>query len=209
MQLRQKHFIDSHKGATPLTVLICMACYSQWDNPTAWLYLATHGLYGLLWVLKSRTFADKQWEQPCGIGYGLVIWGGLTLYWLTPWLICSKAIHAPPWLMGLSLSMFGLGVFFHFTSDMQKHVTLSLRSGLIHDGLWARSRNPNYFGELLIYAGFGLLAASWAWIPALVLGAFLVAVWIPNMRKKDRSLSRYPEFAEYKKRSKLMIPFLL
>jgi protein-S-isoprenylcysteine O-methyltransferase Ste14 len=207
--MRQKHFIDSHKGATPMAILVMMAIHGQWENPTAWAYLATHGTYGILWVLKSRTFGDKSWEAPCGIGYGLVIWGGLSLYWLTPWLITSMDLRAPAWLMGLCLSMFSVGVFFHFASDMQKHISLQLRPGLITEGLWARCRNPNYFGELLIYAGFGLLAGRWAWVPMCVLGAFLAAVWVPNMLKKDRSLSRYPEFAAYKVKSALLIPYVL
>ncbi len=206
--MRQKHFIDSHKGLTAPFVLACMATFDQWDNPTAWAYLGTHGLYGLLWVLKSRTFPDKQWEAPCGIGYGLVIWAGLSLYWLTPYLICAHAVQAPAWLIGAGVGTFGLGVFYHFTSDMQKHVALQLRPGLITEGLWARLRNPNYFGELLIYAGFGMLAYTWAWVPGLVLALFIAAVWVPNMRKKDRSLSRYPEYASYKARSKWLIPYL-
>lgn len=207
--MKQKHFIDTHKGATPIAVLVMMAVYGQWDNPTAWAYLATHGMYGIMWVLKSRTFGDKSWEAPCGIGYGLVIWGGLSLYWLTPWLITSMDLRAAPWLLGLCVSMFSVGVFFHFASDMQKHISLQLRPGLITDGLWARSRNPNYFGEFLIYAGFGLLAGPWAWVPMVVLAVFMVAVWVPNMLKKDKSLSRYPEFAAYKKKSALMIPYLI
>ena len=207
--MKQRHFIDSHKGVTSLVVLALMGIYNQWDNVTAWLYLATHGVYGLLWVLKSQTFPDKQWEQSCGIGYGIYIWSGLSLYWITPWLITSQAIEAPPWLMGLAVSMYSFGVFFHFASDMQKHISLQLKPGLITTGLWARCRNPNYFGELLIYLGFGLLAASWAWVPVAVLGVFMGLVWIPNMLKKDRSLSRYPEFAEYKKRAGILIPFVL
>ena len=87
---------------------------------------------------------------------------------------------------------------------MQKHVALSLRKGLITDGLWAKSRNPNYFGELLIYAGFSGLAMHWA--PFVALAAFVGAVWVPNMVKKDRSLSRYPEFEAYKARSGWMFP---
>ena len=70
----------------------------------------------------------------------------------------------------------------------------------------SHTRNPNYLGELLIYAGFSSLAAEWAWVPACVLAAFLVIIWGPNMRRKDKSLSRYPEFAEYKRRSGLIIP---
>ncbi len=207
--MKQKHYIDSHKGCTALFVIGCMAWFDQWANPTAWVYLATHGLYGLLWVLKSQVFPDKQWESSCGIGFGLVIWGSLSLYWLTPYLICSQAIEAPSWLLGLGVAMFGLGVFYHFASDIQKFTSLRLRPGLITEGLWSNLRNPNYFGELLIYAGFGMLAYTLAWVPGLVLTLFIASYWVPNMKKKDRSLSRYPEFAEYKANSKLFIPFLL
>jgi len=205
--MKQKHFIDSHKGATPLFVLGCMAWYQQWDNPTAWAYLATHGTYGILWVIKSNTFGDRQWEQPCSPGYAVVIWGGLSLYWVAPWIITSQDVRAPAWWLGAAVAVWGLGVFYHFASDMQKHITLSLKPGLIQDGLWARVRNPNYFGELLIYAGFSSLAMHWA--PFVALAIFVGAVWIPNMVKKDRSISRHAGFAEYKKRSKLFIPFVI
>ncbi len=207
--MKQKHFIDSHKGATSLFVLLMMALYDHWSSPTAWVYFAIHGGYGIMWVIKSLSFPDKQWEQECGIGYGLYIWGGLSLYWVTPWLIVSQGIEAPAWAVGAIVAMYALGVFFHFASDMQKHISLQLRPGLITEGLWARSRNPNYFGELLIYLSFALLAMRWMWVPMIVLALFVGIVWIPNMRKKDRSLSRYPEFAEYKSRSKLIIPFVI
>ena len=141
------------------------------------------------------------------MGYALVILGGLTLYWIAPWLLTWRGVQAPGWYLGLCISLYAFGLFFHFAADMQKHAALSLRSGLITDGLFSLSRNPNYFGELLIYLGFGLLAMHWA--PILVIGLFLAVIWIPNMLKKDRSLSRYPEFQAYKERTKLFIPFLI
>jgi len=204
--MKQRHFIDPHKGITAVAVLVLMAVYRQWENPTAWVYLALHGSYGVLWVLKSRNFGDRQWDQPTGLGYGLVILGGLTLYWIAPWLLAARAIQAPPWYLGICVSLYAFGVFFHFASDMQKHTALKLGSGLITDGLWSRCRNPNYFGELLIYLGFGLLAMHW--VPLLVIALFVAAVWIPNMRRKDRSLARYPQFAAWKARTKLFIPFV-
>ena len=206
MTIRQRHFIDSHKGATPVFVLACMGFYDSWDNVTAWAYLATHGSYGLLWVLKSRAFPDKQWEQPCGLPYGLLIWAGLSLYWIAPWLITSADLVAPPWLLGLAVATWGIGIFFHFASDMQKDIQLKLKKGLIQTGLWSKCRNPNYFGELLIYAGFSCLAMHW--IPLGVLALFVAVVWFPNMIKKDKSLSRYDEFADYKARSKMFIPYI-
>jgi protein-S-isoprenylcysteine O-methyltransferase Ste14 len=67
-------------------------------------------------------------------------------------------------------------------------------------------RNPNYFGELLIYLGFGLLAMHW--LPLLVLLTWIGAIWLPRMFRKDRILAKYPDFPAYKKRSKLFIPYL-
>lgn len=206
-KMKQKHFIDSHKALTFVFILGFMWFYNLWENTTAWVYLATHGTYGILWLIKSASFGDKSWERPCGIGYGIFIWAGLSLYLVNPWLIGSRGIEAPVWLLGLVIFLVVLGVFFHFASDMQKDITLKLKPGLITEGLWSRCRNPNYFGELLIYGGFSLLAMHW--LPFVVLGLFLLVVWIPNMRKKDKSLSRYPEFAAYKKRSGLLIPYLL
>lgn len=205
--MKQKHFIDAHKGVTFLAVLVLMAIYGQWNNLTAWVYLALHGSYGLLWVLKSRIFPDRQWEHPCSPGYALVILGGLTLYWIAPWLLVSRGVEAPPWYLALCVSLYAFGLFLHFAADMQKHTALKLRPGLITDGLFSRVRNPNYLGELLIYLGFGLLAMHWA--PIAVIGLYIGVIWLPNMRRKDRSLSRYPEFAEYKRRTKLFIPFVL
>jgi steroid 5-alpha reductase family enzyme len=90
---------------------------------------------------------------------------------------------------------------------MQKHIQLKYNPGhLIDDGLMARVRNINYFGELLIYLGFGILAMHW--LPLLVIALYLVVTWFPNMYKKEKSLSRYPGFVEYKRKSKLFIPFL-
>jgi len=205
--MRQTHLIDPHKGITFLAILSMMAIYNQWENPTVWVCLALHGTYGLLWVLKSRILPDRQWEQPCSPGYALVIVGGLTLCWIAPWLLAYRGVQAPPWYLGVCISLYSLGVFLHFASDMQKHPALKLRPGLITDGLFSRCRNPNYVGELLIYLGFGLLAVHW--IPVAVIGLYIAVLWYPNMRRKDRSLAHYPEFAEWKKRTKLFIPFVV
>ncbi len=122
-------------------------------------------------------------------------------------MITAQHVQAPPWYLGLCIAIYAVGVFWHFASDMQKTMFLKLKpEHLMTDGLWSRLRNPNYFGELLIYLGFGLLALHWA--PLIVILLFVLIVWLPNMRRKDRSLARYPDFASYKARSKLFLPFV-
>ena len=206
--MKQKHFIDFHKGATAPAVLILIWYFSQWENTTAWIYLAIHGSYGIMWILKSAIYPDKTWETKCSIWYGFYIWSGLTLYWISPFIIMSTPVYNSPMYLGIMVAIFAMGVFFHYASDMQKHAYLKLKPGeLITDGLMSRCRNTNYFGELLIYLSFALLSRHW--IPIVVLVSFMVIIWLPNMHRKDKSLSRYPDYVEYKKRSSLMIPFIL
>ncbi len=205
--MKEKHFIDSHKGVTFLFVLLLMASFTRWDNLTLWVYLALHGTYGLLWVFKSRVFPDKQWEQPASVWRGIIIWAGLTLYWIAPVIIATQNVQAPNWLLALAIALNIAGTMFHFASDMQKYTGLKLNPGhLITDGFWRLSRSPNYFGEFLIYSSFALLALHW--LPWAAFGVLIVAAWIPYLRSKEKSLARYPEFADYKARTRLFIPFL-
>ena len=54
-----------------------------------------------------------------------------------------------PGYLGVLISFYIIGVFLHFTSDMQKYISLKLNPGnLITEELFARSRNTNYLGEL-------------------------------------------------------------
>lgn len=206
--MKQKLFIDTNKAVTGLIVFVMIVIYNQWGNTTAWVYLAVHGTYGFLWVLKSQIFPDKQWEERTSWAYGAVIWLGLSLYWVAPWIITSQSVQDSSWYLAICISIYILGVFLHFTSDMQKYTSLKLNpERLITTGLMARTRNINYFGELLIYGSFALLARHW--LPSAILMAWVLFIWVPNMLKKDRSLSRYPDFKAYKERTKLFIPFLL
>jgi protein-S-isoprenylcysteine O-methyltransferase Ste14 len=163
----------------------------------------------VLWICKSRYFGDKNWERPVSVGIGLGTWLALSVYWISPWLIVTHRNHPiAPWVAGACIAIYAFGVFLHFASDMQKHMAMKYRRGtLLTDGLWSLSRNPNYLGELLIYLGFTLLPMHW--LPLAGLGLIVAGVWIPNMRRKDRSLSRYPEFAAYRAQTKLLIPFLV
>jgi steroid 5-alpha reductase family enzyme len=205
--MKLKHFIDTNKVATIFVILALMAIYDQWSNTTAWVYLALHSTYGFLWFTKSRVFPDKRWEQKTSLWFGTLSWAGLSLYWIAPWLIVSQGVEVPNWYLTVCISMYVFGVFLHFSSDMQKYVSLELQPDhLVTQGLWGLVRNPNYLGELFIYCGFGLLAMHW--LPMGILLLWIMVIWIPYMRKKDCSLSRYPGFEDYKSRTKLFLPFI-
>eukprot|EP00042_Codosiga_hollandica_P046718 m.494983 g.494983 ORF g.494983 m.494983 type:complete len:208 (+) comp57295_c0_seq1:80-703(+) len=202
-----RQYIDAHKGITLFVVLAIIAYFDAAENTTLWVYGGVHGGYGILWLLKSAIYPDRAWEEETSLWYGLVAWGSLAVHWVSPIIIAVNDVQQPPWFLALIVLLFAFGVFFHFVSDMQKHVALQFRKGLITDGLFAYCRNTNYFGELLIYVSFVLLSGP-HWFPVFYLALFVGVVWVPNMIKKDKSLSRYPEFAAYKKRTTVFIPFV-
>jgi steroid 5-alpha reductase family enzyme len=95
-----------------------------------------------------------------------------------------QAPSPPNALVATALASYCFGFFFLHTSDAQKYFTLRLRPGLITDGFFSRTRNPNYFGELLIYTGFALMASGANWHLWLVPWIINLLVWfvlfVPN-----------------------------
>ncbi len=175
----------------------------------AWLYLAMHGTYGLTWILKDLLFPDPNWQRPATIPSCLVGALGLACYWLAGWLLISGTVvpHYPldpgPWFcLCVSLSTFGCVVM--IASDVQKYVTLHLKRGLITTGMFGRVRHPNYLGEMMVYGSLAMMA--WHWIPALVLAYFWITLFATNMVMKEASMSRHPEWADYRRRTRWLIP---
>lgn len=203
--MKVKHFVNLQKGLTFFVVLGLMVAYQNFTLGP-WVYLALHGTYGLMWLLKDRIYPDKQWEQEIPFGAGIFGFGLISLYWVAPFILISSGSEPPLALVAAAISLNIMGVFLHYASDAQKYYTLKYRPGLITEGFFARCRNTNYLGEILIYGSFAMLAQHW--LPFLILAGFSAGLFLPNMRKKDQSLSRYPEFADYKARSGFLLPRL-
>lgn len=180
-------------------------------STVAWLYLALHGSYGLNWLGKDLLFPDANWQGRATIGSGIMILSGLLFYWLAGWIVISGyspypyPLPQPVWI-GLCTTICVLGCIIMTAADVQKFSTLKLRRGLITDGMFTYVRHPNYLGEMMIYGGLALLA--WHWMAALVLAYYWGTMFSTNMAMKEASMSRYPEWAAYKKRSWWLVPGL-
>ena len=203
--LRAGTLINIIKLACGPVALALMVYYNCWTF-TAKLYGVLHGSYGIMWVVKDHYFPDAQWNtmlSPVAVVL-LSVWP-LGLYWLPAYLITSQRIEVGEWHMLLAVVLFVFGSLWHFGSDCQKYFTLANRKGLITDGFFRATRNPNYLGEMMIYASFNILARNhWiAWVHVL-------SVWLTLFRhgmvKKDVSLSRHPEFARYSQTSGFLLP---
>ena len=76
---------------------------------------------------------------------------------------------------------------------------------LATSGPYAYTRNPLYFGSLLMGIGFAVAARSW-WIGAMLVILFF-AIYVPVIRSEEQFLrEKFPEFDEYARRVPRMVP---
>lgn len=204
--------INFQKGMTVFWVLGLMLVYENF-TPQAWVYLALHGSYGLIWIFKDIIFPDGKWQIRITFGGALMsILAVLGPYWVAPYLLISPVLgsgHAGVGWTGLCIAIFiyAIGLTLMLTADAQKYFTLRLKKGLITTGMFSKIRHPNYLGEMLIYGSFALIVNHW--IPWAILAWVWLGYFSVNIIMKERSMSRYPQWVEYKKQSKVLIPFLL
>lgn len=84
-------------------------------------------------------------------------------------------------------------------------------SEMLDTGLWALSRHPNYFGEVLFWWGLFLFAIAagtgplWTIAGAAAITALFLFVSIPMLDR--RSAERRPEYKEYMRRVSALVPW--
>jgi len=203
--------IDVQKAGTFFFLGLLMAWYHN-TTVAAWIYLALHGSYGLVWIVKDLAFPDPNWQRRITIGGGInAFLGVLGWYWVFGWLLISGVsqphypLPDPAWF-ALCISLCILGCAIMIAADAQKYFTLRLKRGLITDGMFRYVRHPNYLGEMMIYGSFALMV--WHWLPFVVLAWVWLGLFAVNMTLKEASLSRHPEWAAYRARTGWLLPKL-
>lgn len=208
--------IDGHKALTGPVVLALMVAFGVYTVP-AWIYLALHGSYGAAWVIKDRTFPDRQWQRRVRWRGALAAWAFLSLYWAAPVILVLGTAGvlevggwtppSAPWLAA-AVIVYSLGLVLMVGADVQKNAMLQARGpGLITGGFYARTRHPNYLGEMLVYGAFALVVGHW--LPWLILAGAWLLFFVPNMLAIDASLSRYAEYRPWRERTGFVLPRLI
>ena len=203
--------INFQKTGTFFYILLLMNYYQNFSL-AACVYLALHGMYGFCWMLKHFAFPDRSWEKKITIGGGLMAFVlVLGLYWVFPYLLISGILGPDQKMASLTIltaaiSLHTLGVVIMMTADCQKYFTLKHHQGLIREGLFKYIRHPNYLGEIMLYASYAMIVQHW--IPWAILAWVWIGVFLVNILQKEASISRYPEWADYKKQSGMLIPKL-
>jgi len=122
------------------------------------------------------------------------------------------------WLAVIGLIIWAVGFIFELLSDAQKSrfkANPENKGKFIQEGLWAWSRHPNYFGELVIWIGVALIALpvlkGWALLtlisPVWVIIQLTLISGIPMLEKKaDKRWGGQEDYEEYKKNTPVLIP---
>jgi len=120
----------------------------------------------------------------------------------------------------LGFLVWTLGFAFEVIADAQKsrfNSDPANKGRFIKTGLWAYSRHPNYFGEIVLWIGIAIIAIpvlqGWQWV-AMISPLFVTLLLtrvsgVPLLeRKADKKWGGQEDFETYKKNTPVLIPRL-
>ena len=119
-------------------------------------------------------------------------------------------------LIGFLVWLFGFA--FEAIADNQKNrfrEDPANKGQFIQTGLWAKSRHPNYFGEIMLWVGVAIIAIpvlqGWQWVtmisPVFVTLLLTRVSGVPMLEKRaDEKWGGQEEYEAYKKRTPVLIP---
>jgi steroid 5-alpha reductase family enzyme len=118
--------------------------------------------------------------------------------------------------IGLLVWLLGFGI--EVVADAQKSrfsANPDNQGRFIQTGLWARSRHPNYFGEIILWIGIAVVALpvlrGWQWVtlvsPAFVTLLLTRVSGVPLLEKRaDEKWGGQEDYETYKRTTPVLIP---
>lgn len=154
-----------------------------------------------------------KWFYPRSYVQVYLLQGFLLFMIVLPVLVINKSlVSSLGWFDLLGVVVWLFGFYFEVVGDAQlaQFIKNPANKGkLMQSGLWAYTRHPNYFGEVLLWWGIWLIALSvpsgiFAIIGPLTITFLIFRVsGIPMLEKK---MEENPEFLEYKRKTSMFIP---
>jgi steroid 5-alpha reductase family enzyme len=117
----------------------------------------------------------------------------------------------------VGIAVWTAGILIEIVADRQKSAFRSNPDNegkFIHTGLWAWSRHPNYFGEIVLWSGMALIAIpvldGWQWVTLIspLFVAFLLTKvsGIPLLEKKaDERWGGQEDYENYKRNTPVLV----
>jgi steroid 5-alpha reductase family enzyme len=225
-----ERFYDLTGSFTYITVTILAVVLSPVVDGRSLLLLALVAI----WAIRLGTFLfqrvrksgkDARFDEikPSFIRF-LITW---TLQGLWVTLTLSAALAAitatqrrPLGILALiGFLIWAFGFAFEVIADIQKSRFRSEpenKDKFIHTGLWAKSRHPNYFGEIVLWIGVAIIAlptlSGWRWVTLIspVFVALLITQisGIPPLEKRaDEKWGGQEDYEAYKENTPVLIPW--
>jgi steroid 5-alpha reductase family enzyme len=117
----------------------------------------------------------------------------------------NDLLGAALWLLGFAFEAVGDAQLQAFRDDPTK------RGTVLDTGLWRYTRHPNYFGDALLWWGFGLCALDAPWGTVALVGPVLMTVLlrrVSGVTMLEPMLTRTrPGYAEYVRRTPAFFPW--
>jgi steroid 5-alpha reductase family enzyme len=122
------------------------------------------------------------------------------------------------WFAVVGAVVWGIGFAFEVVADAQKsrfRANPENKGRFIQTGLWAWSRHPNYFGEIVLWIGVAIIALpvlrGWQWVtlisPVFVTLLLTRVSGIPPLEKRaDEKWGDQEDYEAYKQRTPVLIP---
>ena len=227
--LRQtEHYYDLTGALTYAGVILLAAGLAAPDARgwviTALVLIWCGRLGGFLFLRVRRSGRDSRFDdlKPYW-GRFLMAWTLQGLWVFVTLLAALVAVTSPAaagWdaLATLGLAVWIAGFAIEATADRQKSAFKAdpaNRGRFIRHGLWAWSRHPNYFGEIVLWTGIAIMAtpamAGWQWLgwisPLFVCWLLTKVSGIPMLEQQaDERWGGQPDYEAYKASTPVLVP---
>lgn len=205
-------------------VILLVALARRGGSPFAWILFAAVLFWGIRltanWRYNFKSFEYQDWryvmlKEQTGVFYPLINFLGIHLFPTLVVYLCvlpaatvvaEGAAFKPVCAVFLALAF--AAPTFQGIADIQMHRFRKRGTGgFCRDGLWKRSRHPNYACEILMWWSVGLASffALDMRLPLLAGAAANTALFLfVSVPLADKRQSRKPGFDEYKKQTRML-----
>ena len=206
--VKMRYLVNLNKAIT-IPLLLYFMRYYQNFSMGAMLYLALHGGYSLIWLIRAATIPDPAFDKKFSIvGLVMMIFVSILYYYFGFLMMSGAGDQNPsPEKCMWCVTVFLLGEILMITSSLQKTLCRNVRPSLVTNGLFSRIRHPNYLGEMVIYCSFVLLLNDTT--AYYILGGVFAATFPLAMIVKEYRLSRFEGWTKYKSQTWVLLPKLI
>jgi steroid 5-alpha reductase family enzyme len=227
--LRNESFYDLTGSITYISVTVVALLLSPEIDGRSILLLALV----VIWAVRLGTFLfrrirragkDARFDELKTSFFRFLLTWTLQGLWVSLTLAAALAAITTTTRKGLDIFaligflVWALGFAFEVAADAQKsrfRADPANKGKFIQTGVWAWSRHPNYFGEIVLWIGVAIIALpilrGWQWI-ALISPVFVTLLLtrvsgVPILEKRaDEKWGGQDEYEAYKKRTPVLIP---